>query len=131
MWDRGREELTYLGITPQKWLEGWKQRIARGDAVSFGEAILGCDWEDSRTVCTSFQATRAFEDSQGLRITKEMRREIPRLMEERGAKAAFVYSLCVDPGAEKWFRLLGFREDMEFRGSRFGPYIMRRFWRRQ
>jgi hypothetical protein len=37
------------------------------------------------------------------------------------------YSLCIDPEAPKWFRLLGMTEDKEFQG--FRP-TLRRFFRR-
>ena len=131
MWDRGRVELEYLGIGPVDWLEGWKCRINRGDAVAFGQhAILGCDWESVDACCTSFQASRSFESpGVGLAITKEIRRAIPRLMSERGAKVVNTYSLCVVPEAEKWFRLLGLQEDRDFPGPRCGPFHLRRFFR--
>jgi hypothetical protein len=132
MWDRGREELRWL-LPPDQWLEGWKRRIARGDAVAFdSHAILGCDWEAPGTICTSFQAAKSFEDpGVGLRITKEIRREIPRLMQERGIHLVCTYSLCVHPESEKWFRLLGLTEDTSYRGVPRGPYTSRRFVRRR
>ena len=131
MWERGREELGWLGVTPAAWLQAWGQKIQRGDAVAFGEhAILGCDWEGDDVVNTSFQASRSFElPGIGKQVTKEMRIAIPKLMQGRGIRKAFVYSLCVDPNAPKWFRLLGFDEDTEYRGIKRGPYITRRFVR--
>lgn len=131
MWDRGREELSYL-VSPQDWMEGWKKRIARGDAVAFGEhAILGWDFESEDVINTSFQASKSFElPGVGKQVTKEMRKAIPRLMKERGVRKACVYSLCVDPHAPKWFRLLGFEEDTDYQGLMFGPYRSRRFVRR-
>ena len=135
MWDRGREELTYWpGATPQKWLEDWKFRIEKGDAVALGDgpdAILGCDKGGHGVIFTAFQATRDFEKpGVGSRITKEIRRAIPKLMAERKATTCFVYSLCVTHDAEKWFRLLGFEPDIYFQPHQCGPYMMRRFWRK-
>lgn len=132
MWERGKEELGWLGITESQWLEGWKSRISRGDAVAFDDhAILGCDWEGDDVINTSFQASKSFElPGVGRRVTKEMRRAIPDLMRERGIRLACVYSLCVVPEAAMWFRLLGFEEDMDYRGVKRGPYIARRFLRR-
>lgn len=128
MWQRGRLELTYLGVDPKAWVEAWERRIARGDALSFGPAILGWDFCSPDTINTSFQASEAF-DSEGLAVTKQMRRAIPALMLERGVRLSNTYSLCVDPRAEKWFRLLGLREDKTYRGIQRGPYTTRRFVR--
>ena len=132
MWDRGRVELTALGAEPVSWLQGWKCRINRGDAVAFGDhAILGWDWEDEYTCNTSFQASRSFEEpGVGSRVTKEIRRAIPRLMVETGARLVVTYSLCVDPEAPKWFRLLGLIENTDYKGPQMGPYTMRQFLRR-
>ena len=71
MWNRGREELTYL-ISPEDWLRSWEAKIRRKDAVAFdSHAILGCDWEGPGTICTSFQASKSFEEPGiGLRVTK-------------------------------------------------------------
>ena len=129
MWARGREELKRLGIDRESWWLAWINRIARADAVSFGEAILGCDWVGPGTVETAFQASESFEKPAiGKAVTKEMRRMIPQLMEGRGIRVFNTYSLCIDPSAEKWFRLLGLEEDKSFRGTR-GPYTLRRFFR--
>lgn len=130
MWERGRVELAALHITPLDWFCGWQKRIERGDAVSFGDAILGCERESPGIVQTHFQATKKFEQSEGRRITREMRQAIPKLMQGRGIKEARVYSLCVDDSAPKWFRLLGFVEDPLFAGKKYGDYVMRRFIRR-
>ena len=131
MWKRGREELSYL-VSQEQWLRGWKTRINRGDAVAIGEhAILGCDWDETDVCNTSFQASESFEaPGVGKQVTKALRREIPRLMKETGARLCFVYSLCVDPQAAKWFQLLGFEEDKGYRGITRGPYVSRRFLRR-
>lgn len=131
MWDRGREELNALGVSPQAWLHGWKDRIARKDALFFEHAILGCDWEKFKTITTSFQASRSFEEpGVGRRVTRELRKAIPELMSERKVHTVHTYSLCIDPGAEKWFRLLGLEEDTDYKGAVFGGYTMRRFIRR-
>ena len=131
MWDRGREELSYL-VSPEDWLAGWKKRVDRGDALAFGDhAILGCDWESEDVINTSFQACKSFElPGVGRQVTKEMRKAIPLLMKEHGIRMACVYSLCVDPSAPKWFQLLGFEEDTNYQGLQFGPYKSRRFVRR-
>lgn len=129
MWGRGRRELDALG-KQGAWLEDWHRRINRGDAVSFGEAILGCDPESPGIVATAFQATTAFEQSEGRRITREMRSAIPKLMKGRGIREARVYSLCIDEGAPKWFRLLGFIEDPLYNGKTYSGFVMRRFIRR-
>lgn len=131
MWDRGREELKYLGISPEDWLWQWRQRIQRGDAVVFCDhALLGCDWEAPGVVSTAFQASKAFEEGLGKQVTKEMRKAIPELMKARGISLICTYSLCVDPEAPKWFRLLGLEEDRDFQGPMRGPYKLRRFIRR-
>lgn len=131
MWSRGREELSWL-VSQEDWLRGWAQRIRRGEAVAFGEhALLGWDFEGEGVVNTSFQASRSFEDpGVGKRVTKALRAAIPRLMRERGVRLISLYSLCVDSGAPKWFRLLGFDEDTDYRGIPRGPYVTRRFVRR-
>jgi len=137
MWERGKEELGWLGVSPWLWFEGFKTRINRGDAVAFGNpgephAVLGWDWDMHPNICcTSFQASKSFElPGVGKQVTKALRREIPRLMEETRALECHVYSLCVDPGAPKWFRLLGFHESTQYKGPQRGPYHMRRFVRR-
>lgn len=135
MWQRGVQELDALGIGPHQWLTGWHDRIYRGDAVAFdaGEcvAILGCDWEGKDVICTAFQASRGFEDPAiGWRVTKEMRRAIPALLMARKARISNTYSLCIHPEAERWFRLLGLREDTTFQGPLCGSFHLRKFWRR-
>ncbi len=131
MWRRGVDELIALGISPEEWLSRWRLRIQRGDAVMFGShAILGCDW-DGEICSTVFQASRSFEEpGVGRAVTKEMRRVIPRLMEERGVTVLHTYSLCISPEAEKWFRLLGLTEDTNYQGPLCGPFRLRRFVRR-
>lgn len=131
MWARGKLELSWL-MPQEVWLAGWAKRIRRKDAVAFdSHAILGCDWEGPGTICTSFQAADSFElPSIGKQVTKAIRREIPRLMHERGIHLACTYSLCVHPDAEKWFRLLGLDEDKSYVGIKRGPYTSRRFIRR-
>jgi hypothetical protein len=92
---------------------------------------LGCDREGDGIISTSFQASQSFEDpGVGRRVTTEMRREIPKLMAERGVRLACTYSLCVTPEAPKWFRLLGLTEDLDYVGIKRGPYVTRRFVRR-
>lgn len=132
MWQRGREELGWLGISPEMWFQAWLYRLKRGDAVAVGEhAILGCDAESDGVVSTSFQASKSFElPGIGKQVTKALRAEIPRLMRERGIRLVCTYSLCVVPEAHKWFRLLGLEEDLDYRGVKRGPYISRRFVRR-
>lgn len=132
MWARGVVELDALGIGPAMWLEGWRIRINRDDAVAIGEhAILGCDWESEDVCNTSFQAAKSFElPGIGKQVTKALRAEIPRLMTGRGAKVVLTYSLCIDPGAAKWFRLLGLEEDIKYPGPQCGPFRLRRFIRR-
>jgi hypothetical protein len=133
MWDRGREEMQHWpGATPELWLEDWRRRIERGDAVAFGdEAILAWDRASHGVVYTAFHATREFENpGVGKRITKELRRAIPQLMRDRRVAVCFVLSLCVTPDAPKWFRLLGFEEDSHFEPRPCGPHFMRRFIRR-
>jgi hypothetical protein len=132
MWERGKEELGWLGVSPAMWVRSWRTRVDRGDAVAFGEhAILGCDWEDVGACNTSFQASTSFElPGVGKQVTKALRAEIPRLMEARGIRVVNVYSLCVDPKAPDWFRLIGLTEDTDYRGIQRGPYTTRRFVRR-
>lgn len=133
MWDRGRVELEHLKVNPVDWLYGWQRRLDRGDAVSFGpakpHAILGWDFEGPGVVNSSFQASKTFEEGEGLAVTKEMRRAIPVLMEGRKVHLINVYSLCVVPEAAKWFRLLGLTEDTKFQGPLCGSFRMRRFFR--
>ena len=151
MWQRGIDELTALGIDKEMWVMGWSRRIASGDAVAIvvehlsyrvGEfryvglepetvAILGCDWEEAGICSTAFQASFHFEgDGVGRAVTRAIRKHIPALMKKHGIYLAQIISLCVDPKAPKWFRLLGFEEDKDFRGMRFGKYRSRRFLRR-
>lgn len=131
MWERGRVELSHLGITPEQWIEGWRCRINRDDAVAIGGvALLGWDWETTDICCTAFQATADFEaPGVGRQVTRVIRKAIPDLMSRVGARKACIYSLCVDEGAPKWFRLLGFEEDSGYVGPMCGPYKLRRFVR--
>ena len=131
MWERGAIELTYLRISPEDWLDGWKCRINRGDAVAIdSHAILGWDWEDESTCATAFQASRSFEEPGiGRSVTRELRLAIPSLAKASGAKLVNTYSLCGVPEAEKWFRLLGLLEDTNYKGPRCGPFQLRRFFR--
>lgn len=133
MWERGAVELTALGISAPRFVEDWGKRLKRKDAVAIGDvAILGCDWESPGTICTAFQACKSFErGSNGKQVTKALRREIPRLMQERGIYTASIYSLCIDPKAADWFRLLGFSEDLNYRGASHGGFVMRRFERKR
>jgi hypothetical protein len=134
LWERGRIELTYLGISPEDWMQDWLRRINRGTAVAFeSHAILGWDEEEHSPghVCTSFQASQSFESPKvGLAVTKQIRRAIPELMKRDAAVQVNTYSLCVHPEAEKWFRLLGLTEDTQFKGSQCGPFLLRKFIRR-
>ncbi len=132
MWERGRKELAALGYTPEMWAEGWGKRIRLDDAVAIGEhAILGCDWPAGDVMDTHFQASQSFElPGIGRQVTKAMRKAIPDLMRERGARLSLTYSLCIDPDSPKWFRLLGLEEDIQFKGQSHGEYTMRRFVRR-
>lgn len=131
MWSRGREELKHLGISRDYWWRAWMRRVTLGNAVAYGpHALLGWDVESPGVVTTSFQASTSFEDGHGRSVTKEMRRTIPLLMKGRGVHLFNTYSLCVDPEAPKWFRLLGMTEDPDFQGYRRGPYQLRRFFRR-
>ena len=137
MWERGRVELTHLGVSPEDWLHGWKRRILLGTAVAFGpekpHAILGWDEEyhSPNVFNTSFQASTSFENKEtGWRVTKELRKAIPELLRDQQAHGIHVYSLCVDPEAAKWFRLLGLTEDTTYQGPRCGPFQLRRFVRR-
>jgi GNAT superfamily N-acetyltransferase len=131
MWDRGRDELGSLGVRRDQWVDDWRMRIARGDAVMFGtHALLGWDWVAPREVETRFQAARSFESHGiGRAVTKAMRDAIPRLMREHGVRHVRIYSLCIEPSAAKWFRLLGFCEDTHFNGALFGRFTMRKFFR--
>lgn len=131
LWRRGREELQILGITPAGLWSGWRERIERGDAVAIdSHAILGCDRERGDVCSTWFQASESFEaPGVGRQVTKAMRRAIPALMRERGVRLSLTYSLCIDPEAPKWFRLLGLTEDTNFKGARHGDYVMRLFYR--
>lgn len=132
MWARGRKELSALEVDPVNWIDGWLRRIRRGEAVALdSHAILGWDRESPSVITTSFQASESFElPGVGKRVTKELRAEIPRLMQERRVRQINTYSLCVDPEAPKWFALLGLIEDAEYRGIQRGAYVTRRFVRR-
>lgn len=132
MWARGIAELTALGIGPVQWFEGWTGRINRGDALAIdSHAIVGCDWETVDVCNTSFQASTSFEiPGVGKSVTKALRKAIPELLRERGAKLSLTYSLCIDPEAPKWFRLLGLEEETKFKGQQYGKHAMRLFVRR-
>lgn len=131
MWERGVKELDALGVGPEAWLQGWKKRILLDDAVAIGDhAILGWDWPAIDVCDTSFQAAKSFElPGVGKQVTKAIRKAIPELMVRTGARLSLTHSLCVDPEAPKWFRLLGLQENMKFTGHKFGPYTMRQFFR--
>jgi hypothetical protein len=98
--------------------------------MALGEhAILGWDFESEGVVVTAFQASESFL-SNGKAVTKELRKAIPAIMQWHGIQVVCTYSLCIDPDAPKWFRLLGLIEDETYTGFKRGPHTLRRFIRR-
>jgi hypothetical protein len=110
LWARGREELKLLGWpTPEDARYAAHYFAGRSLKTSMfcnpdGDAVLvsGIIRPKGELPVTWFQATEEFQ-RYARPITKLMRSEIASFREPLE-----VYSLCVHPDTERWFRLLGF-----------------------
>lgn len=113
LWDRGRAELVQLGLTMDAafWrfrnfaAEAWHPQILEFDGVPV--VVTGINADESGSF-TWFQATEEFARHASA-ITRHIRREA----------AAYpgpvsIYSTCVHPETERWFRVLGFDVDRSF-----------------
>ena len=108
LWPRGVEEMNRLGLNT---LQAFARFMAYAEMPDADAAILSVDGEPIVAVgiasegeerFTWFIATSQF-DAHGKAITKFIRRYV---REHEGALC--IYSVCVHPDTEKWFRLLGF-----------------------
>lgn len=127
LWPRGVQELALLGLTRdtaftqfRQYARGYKSRVLEHEGVPV--VAVGID-SDEGGAFTWFQATEAFE-THASAITRYIRRE---------AKAYHgplsIYSVCVHPATERWFRVLGFDRNSTY--ARALPHaVLYRFDRR-
>jgi len=113
LWERGREELRLLGVTTVSEAFIRMMDFIRGGTNSGvlcgpeGKPIIvtGMFREDTGQMVTWFQATEEFTKYVEP-ITRLMMHEI----ECYGGDIS-VYSVCVHPQTERWFKLMGFLPD--------------------
>jgi len=110
LWDRGKEELRLLGHTSFTAKRLAREYVSTGisSGVLSGEnpvLITGITREPDGRAITWFQATDEFTRYVEP-ITRLMRHECECFGQELS-----IYSVCVHPQTEKWFRILGFKLD--------------------
>lgn len=134
IWERGARELEGYGITREAWHAKWEfLTLLPNTACAFVRegrvvAVLGAADRDGGVAHTWFQATDEF-DRVGRGLTRQMRRAATDLAKRSGLKRAVLNSLCVSEDAPRWYEFIGFTEDKEFRGQRFGGHLERSFVR--
>lgn len=109
LWPRGEIEIQRLGLTREQLFYRFWDYAAHGRSGSLEfdgvpAAVTGIATEGGESF-TWFQATPAFEQH-AKAITKHIRRVAG---EHRGP--LFIYSVCVHPETERWFRVLRFTPD--------------------
>lgn len=109
LWDRGRQELRQMGLTPMaayriatEWAaqEGARSGVLLADGnplLATGIAV------DNGTAFTWFLATEQALDHM-LAVTRMLRREL-----KAWGGPVVLKSACVHPDTPRWFRALGFR----------------------
>jgi hypothetical protein len=125
MWDRGREELERLGISPT---DAFRMLLAypgrKGILTADGEPILAAGISEANgEAFTWFQATDEFE-LHASQITRTLRRNV-----RKHEGQVFIYSVMVHPLTERWFNALGFVRD-DWTGTTAANWPLFRFKRR-
>lgn len=102
LWARGVEELAGLGLTVEQGLDRAIGYLSRGGsrAILFNGDPVCVFGEVDRM--TWFQATEAFVDHY---------REITKRLKALGERGYIIYSQCVHPRTEAWFKRLGYKRD--------------------
>lgn len=127
LWPRGEEELRLLSLSKEDALYrflhyaklGRNQTLWGDDGLPV--VIVGIATEDGESF-TWFQATSHF-DRYAMQITRHIRREAA-----AHAGPLHIYSVCVHPDTERWFRVMGFLPD-GFEQSLPSGATLRRFTR--
>ena len=124
IWDSGKIELTGFNVSRDKWLDACIEMIVLNRCIVFEregkvQALLGLNYAS-----TWFQAVK---DADMSGLTRQMRRAIPSLMDRVKDSKLSIYSLCVNSCSDKWFKLLGFVEDLNYRGQIYAGRAERRF----
>ena len=123
LWPRGEEELQRLGLGKAEAYYRFADYCHHGRNHALiwdGKpvAIVGiCN--DADESFTWFQATDEFADHAG-QITRHIRREAAA---HKGP--LYIYSVCVHPDTERWFRVLGFINDNNSQTLPTGATLMR------
>jgi hypothetical protein len=108
-WERGKTELEMLGLDAERAVSQFVDFTKKGGSWvgvvdDVPVAVTGIVTDDP-TPFTWFQATDGFHENAS-RITRQLR---------LGVKAhqgdLYIYSVCVHPDTEKWFKVLGFVRD--------------------
>jgi hypothetical protein len=126
LWPRGIEEFARLGVTKEQAFTRFSDYIATGKrpiALVFDRPVVvtGIGTEGGEQF-TWFIATDEFERHASA-ITRQIRREA------RHFDPLYIYSVCVHPDTEKWFRVLGF-EKQDWRGTTSAGWPLFRFKRK-
>ena len=110
LWERGVEEFSRVGLTSQQGFDLFMEHAAKAER----SGILCCDGkpvavagvvQEPAESFTFMQATRDFDDH-ARAIVRWLRRRL------NGCRPPLhIYSVCVHPGTERFFRALGFRRD--------------------
>lgn len=128
LWERGQVELAALGLTTDQAFDRFKRYAAEGfkarTLVADAPVIVVGIASDECGAFTWFQATDEFERYASF-ITRYVRRE---------AKAypgpLSIYSVCVHPLTERWFKTCGFHKDNSWAKALPSGAVLRKFDRK-
>lgn len=127
MWARGQEEIFRFGLDMRNSLPVYLGYAAKGrSGVLFDgdEPVIAAGIVNEELESwTWFVATDRFHDH-AKEITKYMRKCT---REHRGV--LHIYSPCVHPDTERWFRLLGFVRDDDYKNTTSRGFPLYRFKR--
>lgn len=123
LWPRGEEELRQLGLSKAEAYYRFADYAnhGRNQALIFDgvpAAVVGIATEGHESF-TWFQATNEFE-KYASQITRHIRREAAA---HKGP--LYIYSVCVHPDTERWFRVLGFMPDNHSQTLPTGAELLR------
>lgn len=125
LWPRGEEELRRLGLSKADAFQRfWEYtKLGRSAVLVADEPVIvtGIATEDESF--TWFQATDQF-DRHARAITKYLRAQI-----KKHDGPLYIYSVCVHPDTEKWFRVLGF-VPTDYQERLLSGALLRRFERK-
>lgn len=127
LWPRGEKELEALGLNKAQAFYRFADYChhGRNQTLSFDGrpcVVVGIATEDDEAF-TWFQATSEFE-KHASQITRHIRREAAA---HKGP--LYIYSVCIHPDTAKWFRVMGFMPDDDFKQSLPSGATLRRFSR--